>query len=30
MLEHLEGHDYSVARDRLFAIGEQAGVAFQR
>lgn len=28
MLEHLEGPQYAVARDRLFAIAEEAGVAF--
>ncbi len=28
MLEHLEGDAYAVARDRLFAIGNGAGVAF--
>ena len=28
MLEHLEGGEYAVARDRLLAIGREAGVAF--
>lgn len=29
MLEHLEGPEYATARDRLFAIGQAAGVGFQ-
>ena len=28
MLEHLEGAEYAVARDRLFAIGRDCGVGF--
>jgi sugar phosphate isomerase/epimerase len=28
MLEHLDGAEYAVARDRLFAIGREAGVSF--
>jgi sugar phosphate isomerase/epimerase len=28
MLEHLEGAEYAVARDRLFTLGPEAGVAF--
>ena len=28
MLEHLEGAEYATARDRLFAIGREAGVGF--
>ena len=28
MLEHLDGGDYAVARDRLFAIGRECGVGF--
>ncbi|WP_156342977.1 sugar phosphate isomerase/epimerase family protein [Devosia sp. A16] len=28
MLEHLKGDDYAVARDRIFAVGDAAGIAF--
>jgi sugar phosphate isomerase/epimerase len=28
MLEHLEGAEYAVARDRLFAVGREIGVGF--
>ncbi len=28
MLEHLEGPAYAVARDRIFAVGDEIGVAF--
>ena len=28
MLEHLEGAEYATARDRLVAMGREAGVAF--
>jgi sugar phosphate isomerase/epimerase len=28
MLEHLEGAEYAVARDRLFAVGREAGIGF--
>lgn len=28
MLEHLEGPAYAVARDRIFAVGDAAGIAF--
>jgi sugar phosphate isomerase/epimerase len=28
MLEHLDAPDYAVARDRVFAVGDQIGVAF--
>jgi sugar phosphate isomerase/epimerase len=30
MLEHLEGPAYAVARDRLFAVGEGAGIQFAK
>ncbi len=29
MLEHLEDAEYAVARDRLRAIGREAGVGFE-
>ena len=28
MLEHLDGGEYAVARDRLFAIGRDSGIGF--
>ena len=28
MLEHLEGAEYAVARDRVFAVGKEVGVSF--
>jgi hypothetical protein len=28
MLEHLEAEEYAIGRDRLFAFGDAAGVAF--
>ena len=28
MLEHLDGEEYAVARDRIFAVGDEVGVTF--